>query len=222
MAKPELLAHVKLGRLMRALGLRKYEAVGILECLWQHCYQCTDDGVGTAADVAWIVDWPAEDADRLTDALAACGWLDPDPDPDRPGGWTVHDLWQHAPRYARRRFAREVKSEQDSNLVSWPPEPNRTEPEEKEQRLSPLPQPVDLCGKPARVDEPVNPRVLQRLCYELGLEDCSTWSDAAEALKRQAARYRVPYTGQAVTRALTTVAYARASPLRALVRRKVA
>jgi hypothetical protein len=216
-AKPELLFHVKLGRLQRTLGIRKYEAVGILECLWQHGYSCVSDAVGTAADLAWIVDWPDEDADRLAAALAACGFLDPDP--DRPEEFRIHQLWRHAPKYVRLRRAHEVSAEQDFNLVSSPPVPDRTDPRAEEQRLAPPSHPVDPCGKPPEVVEPPNPRVLGRLCYELGLEDCETWADAAEALKCQAARYRVPYTGPAITRALTKVAYARASsPLAPLVR----
>jgi hypothetical protein len=227
-AKPELLFHVKLGRLQRTLGIRKYEAVGILECVWQHCWGCATEAVGTAADLAWIVEWPTEDADRLADGLAACGFLDPDP--AVPGSWLVHECWRHAPQYARLRRAREIQIQQDFNLRRAIPVPDRTDPRAEEQRLTPPSHPVDACGNlhvaPAPDDEgpgpdvePVNPRVLARLCYELGLEDCETWADAAEALKCLSARYRVPYTGPAITRAITKVGYARAtSPLAPLVR----
>ena len=101
MAKPELLGHVKFGRLQRTLGLRRYEAIGILETLWHHCWSCCDADVGTADDVAWIVDWPAEDAARLAEGLRAAGFTDAAGDQ-----FIVHDLWQHAPSYAKLRHER--------------------------------------------------------------------------------------------------------------------
>jgi hypothetical protein len=197
MAKPELLSHVKFGRLVRALALRRYEALGILEALWQHCWACTSDAVGTAADLAWIVDWSG-DADQLAGALAACGFVDPDP--ARPGEFRAHDLWRHAPGYARRRLARERVAE--SNVSSTPPVPDLNTSIEKEHAREAR-DPSLECAQPVEI----NPRVLHRLTYELpaGLED---EADRKDELKTLCVQYGLDYDGPSITGALDAQARA--------------
>jgi hypothetical protein len=192
MAKPELLTHVKFGRLVRALALRRYEALGILEALWQHCWSCTSDALGTAADLAWIVDWPG-DVDALAGALAGCGFVDPDP--ARPGEFRAHDLWRHAPRYARLRLARELAADEQCNLSRPSPRPDQTTEQEREHAAAPPPPPV------GPVENPINPKVLHRLTYELpaGLEG---EADKKDELKQLCVQYGLAYDGASISQAL--------------------
>jgi hypothetical protein len=197
MAKPELLSHVKFGRLVRALALRRYEALGILEALWQHCWACTSDAVGTAADLAWIVDWPGDPA-ALAGALAGCGFVDPDP--ARPGEFRVHDCWRHAPTYARRRLAREVGAEKDK-VSSTPPEPVHSTQEGEHAREARDPAP------PCAQSVEINPRVLHRLTYELpaGLE---AEADKRDELKQLCVHYGLAFDGASISTALDAQARA--------------
>ena len=173
MAKPELLAHVKFARLARALG-SQYVALGVLELLWQTCYQVTSDQVGTADDIAWFIGWPTQDAARLVHELVAAGFLDPD-DADT---YRVHDLWDHAPQYVRRRFGQKTMS-----AVSTRTEPV---PVQKVQRLTPH----DSIA------------VLTRLGHELQGERFLTEADLKEALKQLAAQHGIPYDGRSIGAAL--------------------
>jgi hypothetical protein len=220
-AKPELLAHVKFGRLQRALGLRRFEALGILEALWQHCWTCSDDAVGTAEDLAWIVDWTG-DAASLAEALAAVGFLDPDPAAE--GCYLVHDCWRHAPKYARLGHARERAIDDEFKLRRA--HPIRSTEQKRKSSGADAPPTARVAAAP-RIDfdnfetqlsqssqssqspPMINARVLERLCHELAPGDLSTWGDAADALKCKAAYFRVPYNGSAVTAALERVARGR-------------
>jgi hypothetical protein len=225
MAKPELLAHVKFGRLQRALELRRFEALGILEALWHHCYACSSAAVGTADDLAWIVDWPIADAARLAAGLEAAGFLDVDP--KHADAYVCHDLWRHAPKYAKLREGRQRALELEPAETQKPEGarssavPSRTGPEEIQIQKSsaataptaaaprPFPSPVDLDDEleaPKAPPPTVNARVLARLAHELAPADRQTWADAADALKSQAARFGVPYTREAVNTALERVA----------------
>lgn len=207
MAKPELLTHVKFGRFIRALQLRRYEALGLLEALWQHCWSVSSDEVGTAGDVAWIVDWPEARADQLAAALVTSGFLDPHPDHD--DEFRVHDLWRHAPTYARRRLTRELSGEKDK-LGSQTSDPIRSEPRKSSAAGAALSTDFPQAELP-------NVRVLSRLCHELTPGAHETWSDVADALKHQAARHRVAYDGRSVTSAISRVARGRQSRFRGFV-----
>lgn len=118
MARPGLTGHRKFKRLTKALD-SAIVARGVLELLWDHCYESGDDYVGTGEDIEAIVGW-AGDSGALTRALAnagapGSGFIDPVPEPDSvPGAasavrFRVHDLWHHAPDYVRKRRERELK-----------------------------------------------------------------------------------------------------------------
>jgi hypothetical protein len=209
MAKPELLVHVKFGRLQRALGLRRYEALGLLEALWQHAWSCRDDAVGTAEDLAWIVDWPGDGA-ALAEALEAAGFLDPDA--ECPGAYRVHDCWRHAPQYARLGRAREHAIEQEfakqDNLRRA--HPIRSDPIQRKSSGAHAPPTTRVADAPRLPLEDgrgavINARVLERLCHEVDPADLTNWTDAADALKSTAAYFRVPCSGPAATAAYERV-----------------
>jgi hypothetical protein len=232
MAKPELLQHVKFGRLQRALACRRFEALGILEALFHHCYACSSAAVGSADDIAWIVDWPIADAPRLAAGLEAAGFLDADP--KHADAYVVHDLWRHAPYYAKQRDARqralEPPTQPELELApeeNQKPEPARTSavplrtgPDQHQKRKSsaataptaaaprPFPSPGEFDYELAAPEAPpptVNGRVLARLCHEIAPEDRHTWADADDALRWHAARFGVPYTRAAGMTALERV-----------------
>lgn len=130
MARPGLTGHRKFRRLARALG-SSILARGVLELLWDSCYEHGDDYVGTATDIEAIVGWTGEPG-MLTCALAAAGapegdgFIEPVPDRDDAGRYIattsemtassaatiryrVHDLWHHAPEYVVKRRQRELQ-----------------------------------------------------------------------------------------------------------------
>lgn len=104
--------HRKFRRLTRTLGAA-YVARGVLEVLWDACYEAGDDYLGTAEDIKERVGW-AGDAGELAAALVECG--QPEGDGflelvvvnDIPA-YRVHDLWHHAPDYVTRRRERELE-----------------------------------------------------------------------------------------------------------------
>jgi hypothetical protein len=108
MARPGLTGHRKFKRLTRVLG-SPIVARGVLELLWDHCYESGDDYVGTAEDIEAIVGWTGEAG--LTRALADvgapnAGFIE-SVDDGSPARYRVHDLWHHAPDYVRKRRERE-------------------------------------------------------------------------------------------------------------------
>lgn len=113
MARPGLTGHRKFRRLARALG-SVIVARGVLELLWESCYEAGDDYVGTAEDIEHLVGWTGT-SNVLTSALADAGA------PEGAGfiesavgrqGYQVHDLWHHAPDYVTKRRQRELSRQQ--------------------------------------------------------------------------------------------------------------
>jgi len=87
--------HPKTNMLAAFLGVRRCQAVGVLEMLWHFTAQyCPAGDVGrrTNAQIAAFIDWPVDDADRLIDALIDTGWLDKDPE----HRLLVHDWHEHS------------------------------------------------------------------------------------------------------------------------------
>ena len=103
MARSELIAHGKFKRLCKRLSLPRPYALGLLEMMWQHGYQSGDDFLGEPEDVEATCEWPGEDG-VLFDALVAGKWIDL-----RESSYYIHDLWDHAPEYAKRRAERRGK-----------------------------------------------------------------------------------------------------------------
>jgi hypothetical protein len=101
------LRHPKTDRLMQLLGLRRYQAAGLLESLWQWTGDYAPAGdVGRWNDksIADGIDWDG-DAAQLVDALQQAGFLDPD---DR-CRLAVHDWWEHAEDAVHMRLARATR-----------------------------------------------------------------------------------------------------------------
>lgn len=95
---------LKFKKLARRLGLRVYEAVGVLEMLWivtQREAPRGDVGKLDNEELAIELDWPG-DADELVEALVATGWLDACPQ----HRLVVHGWAEHAPRYVHGIVAR--------------------------------------------------------------------------------------------------------------------
>lgn len=102
MARPTLFRHRKFSRLARILGSEAL-AIGHLELLWAAAYEAGEELVGDAPDVEYAAKW-AGDPGKLTDSLTQCGFLDA-----TEKGFVIHDLWDHAPEYVRKRRARELE-----------------------------------------------------------------------------------------------------------------
>jgi hypothetical protein len=112
MARPGLTSTRKFRRLAAVLGSR-IMARGVLELLWDSCYETLDDVIGTSEELEQLVGWTG-DRGALTRALLEAGA------PDRAGFielvidgrdpiYRVHDLWHHAPRYILQRRRRELQ-----------------------------------------------------------------------------------------------------------------
>ena len=114
MARPGLTTHRKFRRLARALG-SPLIARGALELLWESCYECGNDYVGTAGDLEALVGWdgtPGTLAQALVDAGApeGHGFIEPvQADASGCTTYKVHDLWHHAPDYVAKRRKREME-----------------------------------------------------------------------------------------------------------------
>lgn len=117
MARPGLTTHRKFRRLAKTLN-SAITARGVLELLWDHCYEAGNDYLGTWEDIEAIVGW-AGDRGALTRALVevglpeGAGFIEPIEAPQAASGvespirYRVHDLWQHAPEYVANRRVRE-------------------------------------------------------------------------------------------------------------------
>lgn len=110
MGRPGLSANRKFKRLARTLGCPCL-ARGVLELMWDTCYESGDEFLGDAQDVADAAQWKGE-PDVLVKALweaggeGRAGFIEDCP--DEPGNYICHDLWDHAPEYVEKRFKREL------------------------------------------------------------------------------------------------------------------
>lgn len=100
MARPGLTKHRKFTRLSRLLG-SKVIALGSLDLLWEVAYENGDDLLGKAEDVEYQAEWQG-DPGILVSVLVDCNFIDQDGE-----SYRVHDLWDHAPDYVRKRLKRE-------------------------------------------------------------------------------------------------------------------
>lgn len=102
MARPGLFTHRKLPRLARLAEVKVAEALGLLEFLWHAQYEACSEVVGDALDVETLARWEGEPG-KLAAALAEAGFIDT----NESGSFSVHDFWDHAPDYVRKRAERE-------------------------------------------------------------------------------------------------------------------
>lgn len=101
MARPCLFQHRKFKRLVGVLALPRPQVVGLLEMLWHVAYEDGQENVGDELSVEHAAEWWG-DRGKLVKALEDCGFLDRQPN----GTYSIHDLFEHAPDYVRKRKLR--------------------------------------------------------------------------------------------------------------------
>lgn len=107
--------HIKVKRLKRALGVPLYQAVGILETLYQVCASSADDGgIGRYcnSDIALELEWDG-DPDTLIQGLIETGLVDE----HEVHRLMVHDWLEHAPEFIKDRL-RKRQSNSDTSRNS--------------------------------------------------------------------------------------------------------
>lgn len=108
------MTHRKFLRLCALLRLPVAHVRGILEMVWGVAYEYGDPYLGDRIDVEAAAQWTGEPG-VLTRALLECGGDGAgfiEAVADRPDRYQVHDLWDHAPDYVRRRRERELERRQ--------------------------------------------------------------------------------------------------------------
>lgn len=108
MGRPGLSNHPKFLRLARALGSEAL-ARGSLELMWEVSYESGDPRLGDAEGVEAAARWRGEPgvlfaALRDSGGPGRQGFVEPD---ELGEAWLVHDLFDHAPDYVRKRARRE-------------------------------------------------------------------------------------------------------------------
>lgn len=91
-------------------GMGEALARGLLEQLWDAAYTAADDNVGEAEDIEARVRWRGP-AGALATLLAAhvcgkVGFIEPD---EERGGYKLHDFWEHAPPWVKRKAENDAK-----------------------------------------------------------------------------------------------------------------
>lgn len=132
MGRPGLTIHRKFRRLARALdsasrGFGTILARGALELLWEASYEAGDPYLGDALDVEARAVWGGPDG-ALCQALLDAGGSDhpgfieeggsPWWPEGTPATFRVHDLFDHAPRYVKRRAQLEDQRRADGKTIS--------------------------------------------------------------------------------------------------------
>lgn len=125
MARAGLSKNRKFLRLARGLnacasGMGALLARGVLETMWSAAYERADDYLGDAGEVELIVDWRGEEGALVRMLLDAGGGEAPgfiEIDPDR-GGYRIHDLWDHAPPWVRRKADAEAARKAAGQTIS--------------------------------------------------------------------------------------------------------
>ncbi len=116
MAKPELRDHRKFLKLKRLLGAPTPHVIGYLECLWLRGYQTGSPVIGDDMDVESAAEFPGE-IGTFTKAALDAGFIDC----DEAGVYTIHDLFEHAPSYAKKRMKRRGTDQKPSRTDKKPP-----------------------------------------------------------------------------------------------------
>lgn len=108
MARPNLLGHRKFRRLVAALGLPVPHVLGHLELVWFAAYEDGEPEIGDAVDVELAAQWGG-DPGAFAAAMVSCGGKSGDGFLEEEDGiYRVHDLYDHAPEYVRKRRMREL------------------------------------------------------------------------------------------------------------------
>lgn len=126
MARPTLLKNRKFARLASALSPfcaagGDIAAHGALELLWATAYENANETIGDAFDVEIAARWRGPPGELVKALLEAggdgrAGFIEPVP--ERAGWYRIHDFWDHAPDYVRRRAEREGEREARGQTLS--------------------------------------------------------------------------------------------------------
>lgn len=143
--------HPKTFALAEALGIRRRDAVGLLEMLFHFTSQYAPRGdIGRYSDkrIAAAVDWNGKPS-KLIEGLLATGWIEHHSEVKL----VVHDWWDHADRSTLQRLARAGKSTvlqnvgvtgkvctTDDGVTRTPPEPVPPP------NPNPVPMPTETAG----------------------------------------------------------------------------
>jgi len=112
MARQTLDRAVKFKRLVLELDLPRPYVRGLLETLWDVAHECGDPVIGDDEDVEAAAEWPGT-AGEFVSALAKLEWIDQLDD----GSWEIHDYWDHAPDYVRKRRQRELERHESADKL---------------------------------------------------------------------------------------------------------
>jgi hypothetical protein len=118
--KHTTLRHIKTMRLQQQLGLRLYEAVGLLELLFQRTAECAwfHGEIGSNrsnADIGLLLDYSG-DPEELIAALVSAGYIDE----HETFRLVVHDWRDHCPRFVLKRIGRAEQESSDTNVQQSP------------------------------------------------------------------------------------------------------
>jgi hypothetical protein len=170
--KRTAMQHTKLKRLVRALKVPQYAAVGILESLWHLTAREAPEGnIGKLSneDIAAWMDWQGE-SDELISALVTAGWLDE----SEATRLEVHDWMEHADDTTKKALARQ-KAAVSGNVQTFPDKQGTSL--DKEPLPEPLPEPVPVKKeqKTSRDKREVDQR---HVSFRLAIETYMTYKGA--------------------------------------------
>jgi len=126
---------IKFKRFKRRLKLPHWQAVGILEAIWQltaHSAPEGDIGRHSNEDIAASIEYDG-DEDELVSALIDSGWLDA----CEVHRLVVHDWSEHAPNYVKGNIQRHGKQFIKASPGEPPKEPPKEPPREPPQGILP-------------------------------------------------------------------------------------
>lgn len=104
--KADLPDHRKFLRLVRLLGEPTPHVIGYLELMWRRCYQTGNPKLGDELDVEAAAGYQGEPGKFARAAADSGGESSTGFIVIKDGAYHVHDLWDHAPEWAKKRMAR--------------------------------------------------------------------------------------------------------------------
>lgn len=182
MPKAELFDHRKFIRLKRLLNAPTPHVVGYLECLWRRGYQTGSDVMGDAMDVEAAAEYPGEPGTFCRSALDV-GFIEE----RTPGVYAIHDLYEHAPKYAKLRMHRKGTAPKVWKSVSEPKPEKAKPPQEK-------PKPEKKEHKPKQTPTPKPRNPLFDAVAEATKSDVGTVGSRIGKIAAALAKSEPPYT----------------------------
>jgi hypothetical protein len=112
-ARPSLDQNPKFKLLVRRLGVPRPYVLGLLETMWRVAWENGEPIIGTPDEIEASAEWPGEPG-KFHAALVSGRLLDDVGD----GRWSVHDFWDHAPEYVKKRRVRELERQQRGRVMA--------------------------------------------------------------------------------------------------------